>query len=172
MEHRQAILSDIDRIMEIIKDAQRFLNENGVDQWQNGYPTREVYEADINNGWCNVFTVDGKIAGVISVFFDSEESYDVVYDGKWITGDAPYALFHRAAVGSDYRGMGIASQMLSYAESYAAQRGLKSMRGDTHSNNMAMRTLLEKRGFVHCGTIYINGAKNAQNERVCYEKLL
>lgn len=172
MEHRQAGLSDIDRIMEIIKDAQHLLKESGVDQWQNGYPTREVYEADINNGCCHVFTVDGKIAGVISVFFESEESYDVVYDGNWITGDAPYALFHRAAVGSDYRGMGIASEMLSYAENMAAQHGLKSMRGDTHRNNKAMRTLLEKRGFLHCGTIYLNGEKDAQNERVCYEKLL
>lgn len=172
MEHRQATLSDIDRIMEIIGDAQRFLKESEVDQWQNGYPTREVYEADINKDCCHVFTVDGKIAGVISVFFEPEECYDVVYDGNWITGDAPYALFHRAAVGNDYRGMGIASQMLSYAENMATLRGLKSMRGDTHRNNKAMRTLLEKRGFLHCGTIYINGVKDAQNERVCYEKLL
>jgi len=158
--------------MEIIGDAQDFLKERGVDQWQNGYPTREVYEADINKGCCHVFTVDGKIAGVISVFFEREESYDVVYDGKWITGDAPCALFHRAAVGNDYRGMGIASQMLSYAENSATENGYKSMRGDTHHDNKAMRGLLEKCGFVHCGTIYINGGKDAQNGRVCYEKLL
>lgn len=158
--------------MEIIGDAQRFLKEHGVDQWQNGYPTREIYEADIEKGCCHVFTVDGKVAGVISVFFENEESYDIVYDGKWITVELPYAVFHRAAVGKDYRGMGIASRMLSYSEKMAIDRGLKSMRGDTHRDNKVMRTLLEKNGFALCGTIYINGEINAQNERVCYEKLL
>ncbi len=172
MEHRLASLSDIDRIMEIIADAQRFLKSSGVDQWQDGYPTRKVCEADINNGACQVFSVDGKVAGVISVYFEREDSYGVVYDGKWITGDAPYALFHRAAVGSDYRDMGIAGQMLSCAENMAIERGFTSMRGDTHHDNKAMRGLLEKRGFTHCGTIYINGGKDAQNGRVCYEKLL
>lgn len=172
MEHRLAIVSDVDRIMEIIADAQRFLKDSGVDQWQNGYPTHEIYETDIEKGCCHVFTVEGKLAGVISVFFESEECYELVYDGKWLTGDAPYALFHRAAVSNDYRGMGIAGQMLSYAENMATQRGFKSLRGDTHRDNKTMRGLLEKHGFVHCGTIYINGGMDAQNERVCYEKLL
>ena len=172
MEYRLALISDVDRIMEIIGDAQRFLKASGVDQWQNGYPTREIYEADIEKGCCHVFTVDGTVAGVISVFFEKEQCYDVVYDGEWITGEAPYALFHRAAVGNDYRGRGIASQMLSFVENMAAVGGFKSMRGDTHRDNKAMRGLLEKRGFVHCGTIYINGRKDKQNERVCYEKML
>ena len=172
MEHRLASSSDLDRIMEIIADAQRFLKDSGVDQWQNGYPTREIYEADIEKGCCHVFTVEGTVAGVISVFFESEESYELVYDGKWLTGAAPYAVFHRAAVGNDYRGMGIAGLMLSYAENLALEKGFNSLRGDTHRDNKAMRGLLEKRGFVHCGTIYINGGTDAQNERVCYEKLL
>lgn len=172
MEHRLATVLDIDRIMEIIADAQRFLKENGVDQWQNGYPTYESYEQDIAKGACHVFTVEDKIAGVISVFFEPEESYSVVESGSWLTDSAPYAVFHRAAVSNNYRGMGIASIMLSYMENLALDRGIKSIRGDTHRDNKAMRGLLEKRGFVHCGTIYINGEKTAQSERVCYEKLL
>ena len=172
MEHRLAAVSDIDRIMEIIGDAQRFLKFNGVDQWQNGYPTREIFEKDIEQGACHVFLADGAVAGVISVFFGEEESYNEVTDGKWLTDDAPYTVFHRAAVGDEYRGMGIASRMLSYAETLALEHGCISMRGDTHRENKAMRGLLRKRGFTHCGTIYINGEKSAQNERVCYEKLL
>ena len=172
MEHRLASISDLDRIMEIIGDAQRFLKESGVDQWQNGYPTREIYEADIEKDLCHVFTVEGKLAGVISVFFEPEECYELVYDGKWLTGNAQYALFHRAAVADECRGMGIAGQMLSYAENLAAEQGFRSLRGDTHRDNKTMRGLLEKSGFVHCGTIYLSGARDTQNERVCYEKLL
>ena len=68
--------------------------------------------------------------------------------------------------------MGIAGQMLSFAENMALEHGYKSIRGDTHRDNKAMRGLLEKRGFVPCGTIYLNGIMDAKNERVCYEKLL
>ena len=119
MEHRPASVSDIDRIMEIIADAQRFLKSNGVDQWQNGYPTREIFAKDIEQGACHVFLADGAVAGVISVFFGTEESYNEVESGKWLTADATYAMFHRAAVGDEYRGMGIASRMLSFAENMA-----------------------------------------------------
>jgi len=172
MEHRLATSSDLDRIMEIIADAQCFLKENGVDQWQNGYPTRESYEQDISESACHVFIVESKIAGVISIFFETEESYNLVEDGSWLTGDAPYAVFHRAAVSRDYRGMGIAGIMLSYAENMAIEHSITSLRGDTHHDNKAMRGLLEKRGFVHCGTIYIDGVISEQTKRVCYEKLL
>ncbi len=172
MEHRLAAHSDLDRIMEIVADAQRFLKESGVDQWQNGYPTREVFEADIEKGCCHAFVLDGKLAGVISVFFENEESYKRVYDGQWLTGEASYAVFHRAAVSNDYRGKGIAQEMLSYVDNVARQHGLNSVRGDTHRDNKAMRALLEKSGFVHCGTIYIDSGKEASSERVCYEKLL
>lgn len=172
MEHRLALLSDVDRIMEIVADAQRFLKESGVDQWQNGYPTREAFETDIMRGCCHVFTLDEKVAGVISVYFEEEESYKRVYDGSWLTGDSPYVVFHRAAVSNDYRGKGIAREMLSHVDSMAIKRGFSSIRGDTHRDNKAMRSLLEKSGFVHCGTIYIDSGKEASSERVCYEKLL
>ena len=172
MEHRLAEVPDLDRIMEIVGDAQRFLKESGVDQWQNGYPTKEVFETDIMKGSCHVFTLDEKVAGVISVYFEEEESYKRVYDGKWLTGEVPYAVFHRAAVGKEYRGKGIAREMLSYVDNAARRRGLNSIRGDTHRDNKAMRALLEKSGFVHCGTIYIDSGKEASSQRVCFEKLL
>jgi ribosomal protein S18 acetylase RimI-like enzyme len=172
MEHRLAALTDIDRIMEIVGQAQSFMKANGVDQWQNGYPTREAFESDIQNGGCHVFLIDGRVAGLITVLFKNEKSYAYVEDGAWLTENAPYSVFHRAAVGESYRGLGIASQMLSYAENIAAENGFKSIRGDSHRDNKAMRGLLEKRGFVHCGTIYLDESLSDGSERVCYEKLL
>jgi len=172
MENRLALLTDIERIMEIIGEAQCYLKQSGVDQWQNGYPSREVCETDIRNSSCYVFLVEGKIAGLISIIFETETSYCFIEDGKWLSKDDSYAVFHRAAVSNDYRGMGIASQMISFAENIAFNRGYKSLRGDTHRNNKAMRGLLEKHGFIHCGTIFLNSERTTQNERVCYEKLL
>ena len=172
MTLRPATVAEMSRIMAIVTDAQRFLKESGVDQWQEGYPSPEVFTQDIAKGVCWVATIDGRVAAVISVYFEPEACYASVEDGKWLTGDAPYAVFHRAAVSADYRGMGIAGQMLSFAESLAREQGFKSLRGDTHRNNKPMRALLEKQGYIHCGTIYLDGVKTTKNQRVCYEKLL
>lgn len=172
MDFRLAKLSDVGRIIEIIADAQSFLKENGVDQWQNGYPTSAVFEDDIKNGSCYVAFEDEKIVGVISLFFEKDACYDLIEDGKWLTGDARYAVFHRAAVDGTYRGKGIASQMLSFTESLARERGINSMRGDTHRNNKAMRRLLERRGYVHCGSVHIKCEPDCDSHRVAYEKIL
>lgn len=172
MLHRLAQISDCDRIMEIIRDAQDFLKESGVDQWQNGYPSKEICENDIRNGNCYVFIEESEIEGVISIIFETEESYSAIEDGKWLTNDAPYAVIHRAAVSNESRGKKVSSYLISLAENMSLEHGVKSLRVDTHNDNKAMRGLLEKHGFVYCGKIYLNSERTAQNERVCYEKLL
>ena len=40
----------MDRILEIIEKAKIELKKLGLDQWQNGYPNREVIENDIKSG--------------------------------------------------------------------------------------------------------------------------
>jgi GNAT superfamily N-acetyltransferase len=170
--YRLAQPADLDRIMQIVADAQRFMAESGLDQWQDGYPQRELFVQDIEQDACRVCEADGRIAGMISLFFAAEADYAVVEGGNWLLGDIPYAAFHRVAVGADCRGGGIASRLISYCESLAREKGVKSLRGDTHRDNKAMRAMLEKNGFVHCGTIYLNGVRSETTARVCYEKAL
>jgi len=172
LEHRLAQPSDFDEILEVIADARAFLTANGINQWQNGQPGRETFTGDINNGNCHVFMDGSKIVGDISVFLENDPFYEVVYDGKWLTSDTPYAVFHRVAVRGEYRGNGISAQMLSFTENYARKNGFKSIRGDTHRDNRAMRRLLEKCGYIHCGTIHMNEPAPGDIERVCYEKIV
>lgn len=47
---RYTKLEDIERVMEIIKQAQQYFKEKGINQWQNGYPNAKVIENDIKNG--------------------------------------------------------------------------------------------------------------------------
>lgn len=172
MENRLAQASDLDEIMKIIDNARAFMKANGINQWQNGHPNREVFVKDINNGSCHVFMDDDKIVGVISVFLENDPCYDVVYDEKWLTSNMPYAVFHRVAVSGDCRGRGVSVQMLSYIENLAREKGFYSMRGDTHRDNKAMRRLLEKCGYTHCGTIQIDEPAPGDSERLCYEKVI
>lgn len=38
MKFRKAAEKDINAIMNIINQAQNYFKEQGIDQWQNGYP--------------------------------------------------------------------------------------------------------------------------------------
>lgn len=172
MNYRPARLSDLDIITDIAEDAKRFLKESGVNQWQSGYPYRESFEQDIQNGSCLVFLEDERIVGIITLLFQCEKYYEVIYDGKWLTEGTPYAVVHRAAVSSDYHGRGICCEMLSCIENIARDKGVNSIRVDTHRDNKTMRHLLEKNGYTHCGTVHVLVPANGDTARVSYEKLI
>ena len=40
---RKAQYDDIETIMAIVREAQLSLRELGIDQWQDGYPSSDVY---------------------------------------------------------------------------------------------------------------------------------
>ena len=48
MEFRKSIKSDVSRIMEIIRQAQEYFKLQGINQWQNNYPNKEVINNDID----------------------------------------------------------------------------------------------------------------------------
>ena len=48
--YRKATIKDIDEIMIAVEDAREFLKEQGNGQWQDGYPNRDNFINDINNG--------------------------------------------------------------------------------------------------------------------------
>ncbi|MDU2665410.1 MAG: GNAT family N-acetyltransferase, partial [Clostridium perfringens] len=50
MEFRQAKISDLDQIVEIIELSKKYLKETKVDQWQDGYPAKEDLRRDIESG--------------------------------------------------------------------------------------------------------------------------
>ena len=75
---RQANNNDIESILEIVHDAQLALRDLGIDQWQDGYPGREVIESDIAKhvGW--VYIHDDVVVGYAAIIFDGEEAYNQI----------------------------------------------------------------------------------------------
>ena len=52
---RQAVVADLDRIMEIFEIAKVFMKQTGnPHQWINGYPQREYIMSEITSGHCRV----------------------------------------------------------------------------------------------------------------------
>ena len=77
-----------------------------------------------------------------------------------------YVAIHRVAISVSRRGSGISTAIINYAAEHAKKLGRASLRIDTHEGNVVMRRMLEKNGFVHCGTIYLENG----DPRVAYEK--
>ena len=166
---RRATEGDLDGIMGVIREAQAFMRTLEIDQWQDGYPQREILLEDIELGQLYVFAEGEAVCAVAALSLLPEPVYDGI-DGAWINGGA-YLTIHRMALDDAHRGGGLAARMLERAVEIAAGNDRASVRVDTHPGNKAMRRFLEKNGFVHCGTVYYH-VKRGDPQRVAYEKLL
>ena len=151
--------------MKIINEAKAFLKNNKVDQWQNGYPNEEVILKDIRNNISYVLEDTGEIIGTTSLSFDVEETYNNIYEGKWIS-NGKYAVIHRIAVSNNINRKGIGTEIIKKSEEICLSKGIKNIKIDTHEDNLIMQKLLEKNSFKYCGVIYLlDGSK-----RIAFEK--
>lgn len=167
MEFRKAAGSDAARIMDIIRQAQDYLKNRGINQWQNNYPNIDTVINDIRANYGYVLENGGMVVGTVAAAFDGEKTYDTIYDGQWLS-DGRYAVIHRIAVDPVFKGSGMAAEMVKFIEEMCISRDVHSIRADTHRENAPMRRMLEKNGFQYCGVIYLAD----KNERIAYEKLI
>ncbi|MBQ9939488.1 MAG: GNAT family N-acetyltransferase [Oscillospiraceae bacterium] len=170
MIFRKAKESDLADISRIMAQARGFMEQNGVVQWVNGYPSDEVVLEDIREENCWVFADDRGVCATVTVLTDGEPDYDKIYDGKWLTGDeGKYIAMHRVAVADRVRGQGVAPKLTAQIKERARSEGFESIRIDTHRDNKAMQRMLTKSGFSPCGIIYLR--KNG-DERIAFEWLV
>jgi len=167
MQFRKASDADVSSIMRIIKQAQDFLGEQGVDQWQDNYPNSETIMNDIHNNNGYILKKDDILIGTVAVIFGVEKDYETIYNGKWLSNHE-YAAVHRIAVGSEYKGLGLASIILKNVEEICLNKGIHSIKVDTHEENLPMQKLLKKNGFQYCGIVYLED----KSKRIALEKLL
>lgn len=162
---RSSTEQDFDRMMEIYSFARRFMAEHGnPNQWgPTNWPPEELIHRDIRSGNSYVCVNDeGKVVGTF--FFihgkDIEPVYRIITDGSWLD-DSPYGVVHRIAVDRSEKGIG------AFCINWAFEQ-CGHMRIDTHGDNIVMQALLQKLGFVHCGTIYV---EEDDYPRLAFEKI-
>lgn len=167
MEFRQAKISDLDQIVEIIELSKKYLKETKVDQWQDGYPAKEDLRRDIESGNSYVLTNKDEIIATTVISLDGESTYNSIFNGEWITNEE-YIVMHRVAVHEKYKGKGIFKELIKEAESLALNKGIFSIKIDTHRDNISMQKALLKSSFEKCGIIYLNDG----SERIAFEKVI
>ncbi|PWX09531.1 GNAT family N-acetyltransferase [Clostridium perfringens] len=167
MEFRQAKISDLDQIVEIIELSKKYLKETKVDQWQDGYPAKEDLRRDIESGNSYVLTNKDEIVATTVISLDGESTYNSIFNGEWITNDE-YIVMHRVAVHDKYKGKGIFKELIKEAEVLALNKGISSIKIDTHRDNISMQRAVVKNDFKKCGIIYLEDG----SERIAFEKVL
>ena len=170
MEFIIARQEHLEAMCRITDEAKAQLKRLELDQWQKGYPNREVWENDIQKQCTWVAVEEGKVLGVFAFQTAPEPSYDEI-DGAWLT-DGPYASLHRVCVADDSKGRGVAGAMFAHGFRLARELGLPSMRIDTHAGNLPMQSALKKAGFTFCGSIILKDCTEAGDPRIAYESLL
>jgi GNAT superfamily N-acetyltransferase len=164
MTIRQATLTDIPQIMQLIAEVVPAMNALGNFQWDSTYPNAQVLEKDIALNQLWVADIEGAITGVAAITTDQEPEYAHV--GWDITETA--IVTHRLAVSEKYRGRGIAAALLMQAEQEAIKRGINLLRIDTNTTNQATQRLFPKLGYRFAGEIGLGFRPNLRF--YCYEK--
>ena len=127
MEIRKATPGDLEGIRAVYAAAKAFMDAHGnASQWEPGYP-------------------DSVIHGVFVCILGEDLTYRVITDGAW-RNDDPYATIYR--LGSDGALPGFTGRCFDFCKGLCPD-----LRADTHEHNTVMQHLLEKNGFLRCGTI-------------------
>jgi len=166
---RKAIYSDLDQILNIVKDAKAYLKESGSNQWNgpNGYPDLSDFKLDIDNGNLYVLTDLDKVIGFEALIIGNDKSYQKI-DGNWLTNSTNYMSIHRIAISKEYRGKNISKYLIQNAINLAKILNIDVLRGDTHQLNVPMQKLFLSQNFKHCGTIELVDTK-FDNIRLAFE---
>lgn len=144
---RPATLADLDEIEKIYAQARRFMRENGnPTQWKDGYPRRELLEADIAREELYVVMDEDRICGVFLFVIGEDPTYGYMEGGTW-RSDTLYGTIHRIAS----RSSGVFAAAVVFARSRCSH-----VRVDTHADNKPMQHLAEKYGFSKRGIIYVD----------------
>ena len=136
---------DLPTIMNFIEDGRKQLANNGIPQWNNGYPSNLIMQQDIEAGNCYMLMVGDQ---------QGDTYYTHIVSGKWKQPGHPFATIHRVAVSDKFRGMRLSSYLFSAIISIAYEKGARNFRVSTHEKNKAMQALLAKFGFTEQGTVY------------------
>ncbi|HXK76054.1 MAG TPA: GNAT family N-acetyltransferase [Bacteroidaceae bacterium] len=148
------------QMMLCIQEAQARLAAADIGQWQDGYPNSEQLLKDITRKESYVILYKNKVIATFCASFSEDPNYKVI-DGAWHY-DAPYVVLHRIAVRNSHLRQGLAAQIFQYTMQVASNKGISLFRVDTHADNQAMQSLLNRFGFRYCGIIQVrDGARYA-----------
>lgn len=165
MKIRHSDNQDIISIMTLVHQAQVYFKEQEIDQWQDGYPDEKRIYDDIALNHSYVLE-DNRVVGTMYFALEDDPCYKVI-EGQWLTNQS-YAIIHRIVIDQKYKGKNLAALLLEYAIKECKEKDIKSIRIDTHKDNIPMQRFLKKNDFERCGIIQLE----SHAYRLAFEKII
>ena len=162
-----ATQNELDRVKEIAEACAKNMIENNIFQWNDKYPSREIFKEDIKNKSLYVSKINQEVVGCIMLSSFKDYVYRSV---DWITPDEYNLYIHRLAVHPFFQKKGIARKMMDFAEDFAKSNNYISIRLDTFSQNPRNNKFYKSRGYNKLDDVYF--PKQSEFPFHCYEKLV
>ena len=140
--------------------------------WKKGvYPTRNEAEIGVGSQTLYVAKLKGKIVGSIILNHTPEGAYS---KAKWAyeANDDNILVVRTIAVHPMHRRLGIAKQLLKFAEDFGKQHYIHALRLDVYEKNTPGIRLYTKCGFQYVETVDLGLSEIGLNWFHLYEKKL
>ena len=141
--------------------------EKNILQWNEFYPNKTAFINDVNREEFYVLEIDNTVLGCITISTFMDQEYIPI---SWLTQNKNNIYIHRLAVHPNLQGKGYAQQLMKFAEHYAQENNVLSIRLDTFSQNKRNQKFYELRGYKKLGDIFF--PKQSKHPFHCYELVL
>jgi|SRR5665213_1952330 len=139
---RQAKPEDAPRVIEILREAARWLEESGRLMWREGELASSRITAEVEAGLFYVAESGGETAGTIKFQLEDLSFWPDVPPGE-------SAFIHRLAVRRRFAGRGVSAVLLQWAVGRTASLRRRFLRLDCEASRPRLRTVYENFGFKH-----------------------
>lgn len=163
----KALVSDLEKVYSLTKSCAKHMTSQGVFQWNEAYPSKEILQQDIELQQLWKLSLDNKILGIIVLTEIEDIEYKKV---NWLTENNRNLYVHRLAVHPHLQRKGYAQKLMDFAENYALKNNNKSIRLDTFSQNKRNQTFYKKRNYTQLEAIYL--PNQSEYPFYCFEKLM
>jgi ribosomal protein S18 acetylase RimI-like enzyme len=164
MDIKKGEIEDVKQIMSIIKDAIVDMESEEIYQWDSIYPDEDVISNDIYEGNLHIYVDANIIKGFITINEHQDKEYEAV---NWKYKNGTHLITHRLCVNPKYKGKGIASTLLKYAERFGRNNKYETIRLDSFIQNIHACNLYEKAGYEKVGIVSFRKGKF-----YCFEKFI
>ena len=164
---RSATSSNLEEIKRLTEACAVAMQEKGIYQWNEFYPSKEKLQRDIERKELYLWEEHIKILGIIVLTPEMDEEYRSI---SWLTPNDNNLYVHRLATHPAVWGDGYGQKLMDFAETFGRENSYRSVRLDTFSQNLRNQRFYEARGYRRLGNIYF--PMQSEHPFYCYELLL
>ncbi len=163
---RPAKINEIPKKINITRVCAIKMITQGIFQWNDAYPSKEIFKNDISRNELYVFQQQNTLIGCIVLSSIMDTEYKIV---SWLSPNQNNLYVHRLAVHPNFQHQGNAQKLMTFAEDFALKNNYVSIRLDTFSQNKRNQQFYELRGYQKVGKVYYLNQSN--DPFYCYERL-